>query len=118
MRKSQYCCLSTGTRPTTGLSDSITSSRTAGLVLGPHFYSIFAVSHISQGKGKGRSPGAPPPPALCLQQHAQPVPALQPFDGRTVSTWSARLRTAAASAGVSLIAVFAQLLHPALGQPL
>lgn len=118
--KESYChlSLSTGTHPT--IYDSRAHSRPPFLSQWADSFSIFAVSHISQGKGEGKgcSPGALPPPASCQQQRAQPVPALQPFDGRTVSTWSARLRTAAASAGVSLTAACAQLLHPAPGQPL
>lgn len=51
-------------------------------------------------EGRAIPPVALPPPASCPWQPAQPSLALQPFGERIVSTWSARLRTAAASAGL------------------
>lgn len=50
--------------------------------------------------GKGCPPAAPPPPALCPGQPARPSLAPQRFGERTVSTWSAHPRAAAANAGL------------------
>lgn len=50
--------------------------------------------------GQGCPPAVPPPPASCPWRPARPSLAPRPFGERTVSTWSAHLRTAAASAGL------------------
>lgn len=50
--------------------------------------------------GTGCPPAAPPPPALCPGQPARPSLAPQRFGERTVSTWSAHPRAAAANAGL------------------
>lgn len=51
--------------------------------------------------GKGCPPAVLPLPASCPWQPARPSLAPQPFGERTVSTWSAHLRIAAANAGLS-----------------
>lgn len=56
-------------------------------------------THTHQGKAV--PPAAQPPPISYPWQPDQPSRALQPFGERVVSTWSAHLRTAAASAGLS-----------------
>lgn len=76
----------------THLGHCLANSFWAGLLPGPP-------SHTHHGAAA--SPAVQPPPASCPWQPARPCPALRPFGGRTVSTWSAHLRTAAADAGLS-----------------
>lgn len=58
-------------------------------------------AHPLPAPGKGCPPAVPPPSASCPWRPVRCSLALQPFGKRTVSTWSAHLRTAAAEAGLS-----------------
>lgn len=80
----------------THLKHYLASSSWAGLLPEPP---QCPPTHTHQGKAI--PPVAQPPPISYPWQPDQPSLALQPFGERVVSTWSAHLRTAAASAGLS-----------------